>query len=221
MKQLEGVVIETCELKPTDLSLSMLKEVGAKRLVEMAKYFKGSPMIIVNGFIHSGVTGALEGVEDDSVENEATDDKRAWTQRRGARWGGWELHSVTFIQNFVVIYYLFTHVFNFSWWQRPQLFSDCFRFLISSALAVNIASHEISSPPWGRSLEYLWLLLTWQQTAPPPEKQQANRQQLSRFHHFLQPQCICPDCWLASFHNKKLLLHRTTKWIDKCGSHQP
>ena len=75
MKQIEGVDIETCELKPTDLSLSMLKEVGAKRLVEMAKYFKDNPMIIVNGFICSGVTGALEGVEDDSVEDEPTDDK--------------------------------------------------------------------------------------------------------------------------------------------------
>lgn len=82
MKQMEGVVIETCELKPRDLSLSMLKEVGAKRLVEMAKYFKDNPMIIVNGFICSGVTGALEGVEDDSVEDEPTDDKRAWTQTR-------------------------------------------------------------------------------------------------------------------------------------------
>jgi len=81
MKQLEGVDIETCELKPTDLSLSMLKEVGAKRLVEIAKYFEDNPMIIVNGFIRSGVTGALEGVEDDSVEDEPTEHGL----RRGAR----------------------------------------------------------------------------------------------------------------------------------------
>ena len=51
-KQLEGVEIETCELEPIDLSLSVLKEVGAKWLVEMAKYFEDNPMIIVNG-VHS------------------------------------------------------------------------------------------------------------------------------------------------------------------------
>ena len=58
MKQLEDVDIETCELEPIDLSLSVLKEVGAKWLVEMAKYFEDNQMIIVNGFIRSGIIGA-------------------------------------------------------------------------------------------------------------------------------------------------------------------
>lgn len=75
MKQLEGVDIETCELEPIDLSLSVLKEVGAKWLVEMAKYFEDNPMIIVNGFIRSGITGALDGVETDSMDDEPTDEE--------------------------------------------------------------------------------------------------------------------------------------------------
>ena len=50
LKQLESVDIETSELKLIDLSLSIHKEVGAKWLVEMAKYFEDNPMIIVNGF---------------------------------------------------------------------------------------------------------------------------------------------------------------------------
>ena len=58
MQQQEGEDIETCELKPIDLSMSVVKEVGAKWLVEMAKYFEDNPTIIVNGFLRSGITGA-------------------------------------------------------------------------------------------------------------------------------------------------------------------
>ena len=73
MKQMEGMEIESCEIKPIDLSMSVLKEVGAKWLVEMAEYFQENPRIIVNGFIRSGITGALDGVEDDNLEDDPTE----------------------------------------------------------------------------------------------------------------------------------------------------
>ena len=51
MEQLEGQDIETSEIKPIDLSMAVLREVGAKWLVEMAEYFENNPQIIINGFI--------------------------------------------------------------------------------------------------------------------------------------------------------------------------
>ena len=65
VQQLEGEDIETCELKPIDLNMSVLKKVGAQ-LVEMVNYFEDN---LVNGFLHSWITGALDGVEDDGVED--------------------------------------------------------------------------------------------------------------------------------------------------------
>lgn len=51
----------------------MLKELGAKWLVEMAQYFVDNPQIIVNGFIKSGITGALlvDGHQDETNGDEA------------------------------------------------------------------------------------------------------------------------------------------------------
>ena len=39
----------------------MLKEIGAKWLVEMFEYICDNPQIIVNCFIHSGITAAFDG----------------------------------------------------------------------------------------------------------------------------------------------------------------
>ena len=60
-KQLEGCDIESTELQPVDLSLPRLKELGAKWMVEMSEYLAENPQIIVNGFIKSGIAGALDG----------------------------------------------------------------------------------------------------------------------------------------------------------------
>ena len=63
MKQLEQqdvTDIATAQLHPIDLSLSMLKEVGAQWLVDMAEYFSTNPQIIVNGFVRAGIAGALD-----------------------------------------------------------------------------------------------------------------------------------------------------------------
>ena len=55
----------------------MVKNVGAKWLVEMSEYISDNPHFIVNSFIRSGITGALDDtVEDDSehVSSEADTD---------------------------------------------------------------------------------------------------------------------------------------------------
>ena len=64
IKQLEGHDInelETIQLQPIDLHLTALKEIGAKWLVDMAMYIGNNPQFIVNGFVRSGITGALDG----------------------------------------------------------------------------------------------------------------------------------------------------------------
>ena len=44
--------------------MSVLKEVGAKWLVDMADYISNNPKIIVNRFIQAGIIRALGGLED-------------------------------------------------------------------------------------------------------------------------------------------------------------
>ena len=77
LKQLEGQdisTLETLEPQPIDLSLPALKEIGAKWLVDMADYICENPQFIVNGFIKSGITGALDGTHtSDSEDRQETD----------------------------------------------------------------------------------------------------------------------------------------------------
>ena len=58
-QQLEGQDIETVALAPINLSMGMMKEIGAKWLVDMASYISDNPQFIVNGFIHAGITEAF------------------------------------------------------------------------------------------------------------------------------------------------------------------
>ena len=43
--------IESVDLQPINLGLQVLKELGARRMVEMAEYFSDNPQIIVNGLL--------------------------------------------------------------------------------------------------------------------------------------------------------------------------
>ena len=60
-KQLDGKDIESTDLQPISLGLPVLKELGAKWMVEMAEYFAENPQIVVNGFVKAGIAGALDG----------------------------------------------------------------------------------------------------------------------------------------------------------------
>ena len=59
MEQLDDENIESTELQPISLGLPALKELGAQWLVEMYEYISDNPVFIVNGFIRSGISGAL------------------------------------------------------------------------------------------------------------------------------------------------------------------
>lgn len=71
-KQLEGNDIESVDLKPVNLALPVLKELGARWMVEMAEYFNDNPQIIVNGFVKAGIAGAVDGHVDEQ-EGEQSD----------------------------------------------------------------------------------------------------------------------------------------------------
>lgn len=60
--------IESVELQPVPLPISVIKEVEAKWLVEMFEYFQNNPRIIVNGFIRSGITAALDRKSDEESD---------------------------------------------------------------------------------------------------------------------------------------------------------
>ena len=46
--------------------MPVLKELGAKWLVEMADYVADNPQFIVNGFVWTGITTALDNQEEDN-----------------------------------------------------------------------------------------------------------------------------------------------------------
>ena len=71
--------LQEFDLPPIDLSMARMKEVSAEWIVAMADYISQSPLILVNGFITSGITGALDGhnggeEEDNEDEGMSTDE---------------------------------------------------------------------------------------------------------------------------------------------------
>ena len=73
MQQLEGKDVEDLEgieIQPIDLGMPVLKEVSAKWLVGMIEHITENPQFIVNGFICSGISSAIDGVVDMGSESE-------------------------------------------------------------------------------------------------------------------------------------------------------
>jgi len=61
IEQLNSEDFEIVELEPVELSMAVMKEIGAKWLVDMADYISNNPNFIVNGFLHAGIYQALDG----------------------------------------------------------------------------------------------------------------------------------------------------------------
>ena len=77
LTQLDGEDVENLEdleLQLINLGMPAMKELGAKWLVNAAQYISDNPQIIVNGFLHSGITGALDEQETHTVD-QSTDDQ--------------------------------------------------------------------------------------------------------------------------------------------------
>ena len=58
-QQLEGQDMDIVDVEPIDLSMGMVKEIGAKWLVDMVNYIGDNPQFIVNGFIHAEIAKAF------------------------------------------------------------------------------------------------------------------------------------------------------------------
>lgn len=74
MQQLDDDA-EIENLQPVDLRLAILKELGAKWLVEMSEYISNNPQFITSGFIRSGITAALDGKEPEDDEELLPEDE--------------------------------------------------------------------------------------------------------------------------------------------------
>ena len=63
MQQLDNPAadLSTAELQPVDLGMAAMKQITGQWLVNMADYITNNPQFIVNGFIHSGISKALDG----------------------------------------------------------------------------------------------------------------------------------------------------------------
>ena len=79
LQQLDSSVDIDQELQPIDLSLPVLRELGAKWITEMAGYFANNPDIIVKGFIKSGISGALDGVYTEEEGMDSDDNEHSET----------------------------------------------------------------------------------------------------------------------------------------------
>ena len=55
--------------------MPVLKELGAKWLVEMANFVADNPQFIVNGFVRAGITAALDNQEEDDDTSACEDDE--------------------------------------------------------------------------------------------------------------------------------------------------
>ena len=62
--------IDDGEMEPVDMCLPVMKELFSKWIVEMYKYIASNPQFIVNGFIHMGITKALDGDLDSASEDD-------------------------------------------------------------------------------------------------------------------------------------------------------
>ena len=60
MKQLDKNVNKPTNLEPINLGLPIVKELGARWLLQMTKYFKENPQTIVSGFLWVGKVGDLD-----------------------------------------------------------------------------------------------------------------------------------------------------------------
>ena len=68
MKQLEerDNDLETAEIQPIEMGMSLMKGISVKWLVDRADYLSDNTQFIANGFIRSGIPGALDGPQEDT-----------------------------------------------------------------------------------------------------------------------------------------------------------
>ena len=63
-ERIEEEGVDAVDITPIKLEMPILKELGAKWLVKMAEYLADNPLFTVNGFRRSGISGALDGLEE-------------------------------------------------------------------------------------------------------------------------------------------------------------
>ena len=77
MEQVEDDSTDTADLSPISLGMPVLKELGAKWLVEMYGYICSNPQFTVKGFLKSGIPDAIDGMT--SVDNGEDSAEEEWT----------------------------------------------------------------------------------------------------------------------------------------------
>ncbi len=70
LERIEEEGVDAVDITPIKLPMPILKELGAKWLMKMAEYLADNPQFTVNGFRRSGISGALDGLEESEEQSE-------------------------------------------------------------------------------------------------------------------------------------------------------
>ena len=71
LERIEEENVDAADITLIKMGLPIMRELGAKWMVQMAEYLSDNPQFIVNGFIRSGISKALDGYDDrDSEESD-------------------------------------------------------------------------------------------------------------------------------------------------------
>ena len=70
--------LKSAKIEPTDLSMQVIKQISAMwpenihcvKLLKAVKFLSRNPLLIVYGFLKSGITGALDDVMEDLTEGQ-------------------------------------------------------------------------------------------------------------------------------------------------------
>jgi hypothetical protein len=73
--------IESAEIEPVNLSMAVLKEAGAKWIVEMAEYIDSNPQFITSGFRKAGIASALDNQDSSSESKESNSESESEEQQ--------------------------------------------------------------------------------------------------------------------------------------------
>ena len=183
--QLEGrdlSYLEAAKLQPIDLGMPVMKEIGAKWLVDVADYIIDNPQFTVNGCLRSGITGAA----DDQMESDVTHSRTLMPKSKILTMGVTTL-ATRKDRSSICIQHTTISVFCFFSTNNPQLHpphghdpgssvltSSHSWFATSSHSPLQLAQHSLSpSHHWrysSSSLAMIWWKTLWRKVIDMRER---------------------------------------------------
>ncbi len=159
------------DTSPINLASAATKTEGAEWLIRMFAYVQRTPSIIVNGFTHAGIPRALDNIYAKILATKLTQVILYSISTF--------LLQVLFLTQKVICIISTLHVYFFSFSITVvEINNKAFSLLISFNSPVKNSKHEISSPPWGKSVEYFLAPVSWQIMFPSHLKNRKHNREI-------------------------------------------